>query len=394
MPSLNYVRSIEILLSNYVIGCLGLLLSRIKLMNADEARLILLITGSVSIPCMFFREVGQHTLHAVVWKPLAVALSVQVVLHILVVALCMIVRKQGRYMLLLRALISTAYPEFLYFGVPLVQTVIGQEMTFVAVQCAIATLLIVRPIHSFYIYFMASRNLIEFDPVSEALAVVNEKGEEEEDELEDGLDNGVGAVQPVEADVDEPLDTSAATPSPDTSDVGIDSREDTEESSAAPQKLWRVAITSIVNPRSICLLLGLIWSASEVQMPIFLNELTNDHEIALIAPGLFCTGVYIFFHPLIRGNPVEVTLYSLVHIVVLPLLAMLFAWAYKLDNMSASAVTLLHSVPCSVTTYHMSKQLRIMKSAPTYTVVWTNILSLAVSMLWVCILNETRVFAF
>ena len=390
MPSLHYVRSIEILLTNYVIGCLGLLLSRIKLMNAEEARLIMLIVGSVSVPCMIFREVGQHTLHAVVWKPLFVALSVQVVLHIIVVACCMCVRNKGRYMLLLKALMSTAYPEFLYFGVPVIQIVFGQDLTYVAMQCAIVSLIIVRPLHSFYLYFMASRNLIEFDEVSESSSteVVTAKKEEEEDELEDGLDHGVGVVDLVEEDAGEPPGETDTT-----SDVGLDSYEE-EEPKVAPQKLWRVGIMSFVTPRSICLLLGLIWSASEVKMPLFLDELTNDHEKALMAPGLFCVGVYIFFHPLIRGNPVEITIYCLVHIVVLPLLAMLFSWAYKLENRIAAAVTLLHSVPCSVITYHMAKQLRIMKSAPSYVVVWTNIVSIAVCMLWVCILNETRLFSF
>lgn len=399
--ALHYVRSIEILLTNYVIGCLGLLLSRLKIMTADEARLILLITGSVSIPCMIFREVGQHTLHEVVWRPFFVAISVQVVLHLVVFLLCLCAPAKKRWMLLLRTLLSTAYTEFLYFGGPFIQIVFGEDLTYVAVQCAIASLVIVRPLHSFYIYWLASRGFLKTE---ERHSKPPKNEEEEEDELEDGLDHGTGALHLVEESTEGEEGShsggSSSISAVEESTEGDEESHSKEPSSISPveanppAKLWRVIVMNIFTPRSICLFLGLLWSAIEVTMPVFLNNLTYEHEKALMSPGLFTIGVYIFHHRLIRGNGAETTICSLVHVVALPLLAMLFSWAYGLEARIAAAVTILHAMPCGVTTYHMSKQLNMMESSPTYVFVWTNIISVAVVMLWVCILNETQIFAF
>lgn len=395
--ALHYVRAIEILLTNYVIGCLGLLLSRIKIMTADEARLILLITGSVSIPCMIFREVGQHTLHEVVWRPLFVAISVQVVLHVVVFLLCFCAPARKRWMLLLRTLLGTAYTEFLYFGAPFIQIVFGEDLTYVAVQCAIASLVIVRPLHSFYIYWLASRGFLEADQRD---LIPRKNDEEEENELEDGLDHGIGAVHPVRGEEESHTEGSSSISSVKESSQGEEESLGEGSSSISPvednppAKLWRVIVTNIFTPRSLCLFLGLIWSAIEVTMPVFLDNLTHEHEKALMSPGLFTTGVYIFYHPLIRGPATEITICSLVRVVALPLLAMFFSWCYGLEARIAAAVTILHAMPCGVTTYHISKQLNIMNSSPTYVFAWTNIISVAVVMLWVCILNETHVFGF
>ncbi|OHT06774.1 Auxin Efflux Carrier family protein [Tritrichomonas foetus] len=398
MKSINYLTFFEIAFSNFTISAIGYLCGFLKMFTSHEVSLILSIVNNISVPLLIFREVGRNGLKPKTWAPLLVSFLVEIIMH-LILLIPLLFRKSGRRFQYLTSILSTTYFNGIYCGMTITQIVYGIDYSYIVVYCYIIHYIFVIPFHNILIY-LCSEAVPEPDsdeiPNQTGNLEHGEKGEEEEEVLEDVIDEGdvenhvvveipasssenSDSVEPV---YDDPNDESSAhageTP--------------TGKNPNARPPLWRVILFSFLTFQNVCLILGLIWAATGWTMPLFLDTFTNDHEKAVMSVGLFAIGAYMWDHPFLGGNVQEVSLYFILHSVGMPLLAILFCFLLDLDHKVSVIVTLVHAMPCGLLGYSLSLHYQLKLLSPTFTFFWNNLLALPIQMLWVVIINETHLF--
>ena len=436
MRSIHYLRFFEVAMSNFTISAIGYLCGFLKMFTTHEISLILSIVNNISIPLMIFKEVGNHDLKPKTWAPLLVSFLVQVSMHLLLCFTFLFHRSTSKSISYLKAIFSTVYFNGVYCATPIIQVVFGDQYTYVVIYCYIIHHLFIVPLHDFIIYFN-SEEATEFESEYGEDEVIpepdkknkskskkdnknkkkkkNEKSlNEDETELKDI--SGSEKEETSQIDIDVHVPNSSDDEEKNSNEVNIKLNENGTSSSAAintsqnqsemedsshtnltavkPHKIpfWKIFLKSYFNFSNICLILGIIWSATGWKMPLFLATFTNDHEKAVMSPGIFAIGAYMWEHPFIGGNPIEITIYFLIHSIVMPLLAVLFCFALNLDHTISIIILIVHFMPCGLIGYKMCLHYKMKLLSPTFTFFWNNLLALPVQMLWCTVINETHLF--
>lgn len=436
MRSIHYLRFFEVAMSNFTISAIGYLCGFLKMFTTHEISLILSIVNNISVPLMIFKEIGNHDLKPKTWAPLLVAFLVQVSLHLLLCLALVFHRSISKNISYIKAIFSTVYFNGIYCATPIVQVVFGDKYTYIVIYCYIIHHLFIVPLHNIIIYF-SSEEATEFESdygeveVSPPTAKKEEKKGKnkkskkkndksaDEDELNDISENDKEETSQIKMDIHVPNsseddeknsnsndeninlnDKGAASASLSingSSNINISEAEDSSHANLTPVKnlrppFWKILLRSYLNFSNICIILGIIWSATGLKMPLFLATFTNDHEKAVMSPGIFAIGAYMWDHPFIGGNPIEITIYFLIHSVAMPLLAILFCFALNLDHTVSIIIVLIHAMPCGLIGYKMCLHYKLKLLSPTFTFFWNNLLALPVQMLWCTVINETHLF--
>lgn len=433
MRSIHYLRFFEVAMSNFTISAIGYLCGFLKMFTTHEISLILSIVNNISIPLMIFKEVGNHDLKPKTWAPLLVSFLVQVSMHLLLCFSILFRRSSTKSISYLKAIFSTVYFNGVYCATPIVQVAFGEEYTYIVIYCYIIHHLFIVPLHNFIIYF-SSEEATEFESDYGEAEVIQEPAKEgkkkndkkkkrgknekslEENETELKDISGSEKEESSQINIDVHIPNSSEDDEKNSSEVNIKLKEnrtssdaiintsqnqsEIEDSSHAqltavkPHKLpfWKIFLRSYLNFSNICLILGIIWSATGWKMPLFLATFTNDHEKAVMSPGIFAIGAYMWEHPFIGGNPIEVTIYFLIHSIVMPLLSVLFCFALNLDHTISIIILIVHIMPCGLIGYKMCLHYKMKLLSPTFSFFWNNLLALPVQMLWCTVINETHLF--
>lgn len=426
MKTINYLTFFEIATSNFTISAIGYLCGFLKMFTSHEITLILSVVHNISVALMIFREIGQHDLKPKTWAPLLVSFLVQVALHFLLLFGFLIKRNEASILQYIRALFSTVYFNGIYCATTIVQTVFGLEYTYIVVYCYIIHNLFIGPVHNIIIY-MNSEDVDESDSSDsvETEKTIQAKKSQNGNKTEEAESGSLDDIHVNERDLDDtenemhhtaaPIDQSNS-PSDNsdhsnqqstdehhnqsTSQINLNSQhieiEDSSDSSKEKKKkatpLWRVLLFSFINPCNVAVILGIIWSATGWSMPIFLSTFTSDHEKAVMAPGLFAIGAYLWDHPFLGGNAIEITVFFLIHTIVMPLLAILFCFLLNLDHIVSIIIVITHIMPVGLIGYRMCLHYKMKLLSPSFTFFWTNLLALPIQMIWCAIINETHLF--
>lgn len=155
---------------------------------------------------------------------------------------------------------------------------------------------------------------------------------------------------------------------------------------------WTTIFWSLVTPINICFILGIIWSIIGIKMPKFLSQFVTDLEKAVVAGGLFASGVFLWSHPFFGCSPIEIPLTTLVHIVILPLIGFLFCWILKAGNVVTQIIIFCLAAPSALSSFAAAIYNNCTKSTITYTFFWTYLICLPVFLLWTVLFNQTKIF--
>ncbi|KAH0785483.1 Auxin Efflux Carrier family protein [Histomonas meleagridis] len=309
---------------------------------------------------MIFREIGKSKLSYESWVTFIISVLIEVTL-LLINTIYVFIRK-GPYKIFyfLRPLLSCCFFNGEYFGIPLVQYIFGDEYVHVAVYTYIVHSVIVHPIANILIYKYNN-------PVGTTSEESSSKNEEEEEPLEDGIDKG------------DPEDHI---------DIDLES-EDSEKSESEKDKnqrqpLWKAILFSFLTPQNVGIILGLIWSAIGWTMPTIIDTFTQDHQKALYAAGLFVSGGLLYEHPFLGFHAVETLPYILIKTIAVPLISVLWGLAFGRSKTERAIITMMYASPMGLDAFSLCyNKLKMKMDSPTFTFVWTNLVSIPVSLLWI-----------
>jgi predicted permease len=362
--SLDIVESIQILGCNLFSTCLGPILCYLKKLTEDETILVLGIVNSLAIPSMNFRQTAIYGLEVQTWLAFLLALLVQLSVHILALVVFAL-PIDDRYRHFFNIISTSTYSEIVHFALPVIQVLFAVDESYLAVQCLLVNLMIVRPVHRIIRYRI-------FPPSSP----VHDHADEEED-LDDGLPVSGNPITPLlgtttteDEPVQEPLvEEAAPAPAPTSSD--------------APP-LWRVVLWSIVTPSLIGFILGLIWSVLLIGMSLFLEHFSHTQEVTTLAPGLIIAGMYVFwFQSFTELVSVEIVVTVVLKLIVMPFLAMMWAVLLQLGRNTARILVLVHAATSAL----ISLEFAAVPGGSRACFVATTVLALPMTMAWIAFLN-------
>ena len=321
---------------------------------------------------------------------------------------------------------STSYINFIFFGYPIIQILFGDEYVYTAALQNLVIVFILSPLHTF---------------ISWNDRKIEHNEEEDEVELEDGIDKTtVGPIQRIQNDPEQPEQNDQSKQSENQTEEqnqqSSEQREneyedpytdsDTNETGSSPSdkivvtphldetsqhestlethetsksvknsrfssKFW-VVFFSVVTPNAVCSILGIIWSAINVEMPVFLNDFAYDLEKATMAAGLFTCGVFMWNHPFLGCNPIKLIISLACHFIVLPLISLFWSWLLNVDSKTGMINVLLHTMPTALIGYVMSCNSGHEMKTASFTFFYSILLFLPFLMLWVIVFNELDIF--
>ena len=286
----------------------------------------------------------------------------------------------------LQVLFSCAYTNFIFFGYPIVQLIFGSENVYILVMMNIVQCVFVVPFHTFLMY----------KPDDQAEGSRDDERHSEDAELEDIVDQG-RSITPVEPETNPDEEHHDETDSV----VHVDETEhhaEEEEVKPVEEKVnpvlsrSRTVLWAIVTPMNVCIVLGVVWSATTWDIPVFLDEFVNDFEKAVMGAGLLAIGMFMREHKFCGFNVPAVLLFLVIHFVANPLISALWAWVVGMDPLSAKICTFAHAMPVALMSYVMAFDCGYGMKLASFTFFYSNFIALGLLVAWIAVFNELGLF--
>ena len=389
---IDYLDAFQCMLALMVIIGLGYLCTGLKIFTADDALALCRALFMIPMPALFFRQVGLQKLNLDGWHSFLNELLVQATIHILLAIVCFAIPAKSKKLEYMKALFSSAYTNFIFFGTPITQVLFGDQYMHIPAMMNIVQFFFVIPWHTFLIWKWTKKEA----EAKDALKASDEKHDEEV--FEDGEDKGDGApIEPI-SDVEvEGEEQNQDDPEAEHEDSNSKSKK--QESKCAqccarcnkPTKFWAV-FWAIVCPSNVCTVLGIIWAATGWTMPMYVNSTAQYLEKAVMAAGLFSIGVFMWGEKFCGFNVPIVIVHMIIHFLVNPLISWFWCWVVGMDDKNAMLCVLSHAMPPAMTGYMMSVNCGYGMRTAAYTFFWSNMLCMAPLMLWFIVLNELKPF--
>lgn len=388
MVKIDYLEAIQVEVCVVVIVALGYLCGGIKMFTVNEAFSMRRTIFLIAVPGLIFREIAIHKLSLENWHPLFNGILVQITIHIIYVLIVFIFRLKDKKQAFISMLYSTSYVNFIFFGYPVVQILFGNQYLHIPAIQALVTHFFCIPIHTFLSF--NEREKSEDESIS---------GEDVDDITNATIDKANGLpIHPVDNEPAENNDTQNENGSIDevVTEENYEETEPIEEKSKEKfkdkhPKIWAV-LWSIITPVNVCAILGIIWSATGLKMPVFLDDFTNDLEKAALASGLFTCGIFMWEHPFFGCNIVKLLLALFVHFVIIPLISLLWNKICKVDSTTATVNVIVHSMPTALIIYAVTPHAGWNMKTASFSFFWSILLFLPLFTLWVIALNEIHIF--
>ncbi|OHT03338.1 Auxin Efflux Carrier family protein [Tritrichomonas foetus] len=418
---IDYLDAFQIGTCVLAIVGLGALCSHFKMFNYKEAFSIRRTIYLIAMPGLIFREIGIHKLNYHDWQPFFNGILVQLTSHILIGIISFIGPFKNKLRKFMSLIYSTSYINFVFFGYPVVRVLFGDEYVHIPTLHNLVTLVFFIPIHTF----------ISFHDNKQP----SESSQEMEDELEEGIEKVTGGpIQPVntqgtdensksensqdgensqknrqKGDIENQQNSENESNDEEFSEEPVKAEETYEDDISDPlsmsssengkhskksrfsPRFWAV-FWSIVTPCNICAILGIIWSAIDVKMPVFLNDFVYDLEKATLGAGLFTCGIFMYQHPFLGCSAVKLIITLACHFVILPLISLFWSWICKNDSKTSMINVIVHSMPTALIGYVMSLNTGHAMRTASFTFFYSILLSLPFLMLWVIVFNELDIF--
>ena len=419
MVAIDYLSSFEGLFATIVIVAVGVLCILLKQFTAKAISSIQRVVFLVPMAALLFREIGDSKLNGKTWTSFAHAAIVSVILHIITAIYSFITKKNKPFVQrFIETSMAYCESEFSFYSYMFASKVMTRDLMLHAAMAQFFQFLVAVPLHKILaLYYIPDcvEKLNEPEPEDQDNVALNpkEKHEDADEKSDDGHELENDPSNPPKEKINltgNPEAISNNTDS-DKEDDGQPSQGSEDESNAPskpppdvpeqpkeevkPKKPWtrlQYVANAICSQYNICALLGILWSAFNISMPTFLSTFVVDLETAVFSAGLFTVGAMIAFHP-IRGAPiVDVIVGCVIHLIVQPLLALAFASAFSLESNAAKYIVIANCSPTASYAVMCGNKIGLDKSVISYTHVWSTIFVLPFFMIWLAIINETKVF--
>jgi predicted permease len=152
-------------------------------------------------------------------------------------------------------------------------------------------------------------------------------------------------------------------------------------------------IVASVSSANVAIVLAIVWNLIGVEWPLALATVTKNLAKAFWSSTMFSVGVIAKSHPMTFGYWAQVCGFLIVHHLINPAIAMGWAFALRMDTVSARACVLLWAMPADWTGAWLADKRGSPRNAITATVLWSQILAVPLFFCWLAVLGETRLFA-
>lgn len=450
-----YLSIFQVVMAIYTVMGIGFVSAYLKMFGMDDASIVRKIDYLICLPGMFFRRIGLKRLNYHDWKPFIIEVLIQASIHIIFLIGVLFHSPSARPKKYLEMLFSNCYVNLIITGYPFVRAVYGDEFLYIPVFANIVTTFILVPLHTLLIY-----------PIPKEEHETEERYvEEEEDELEDGIEVGGGSVYNVseleklkkedsKLKVDDhgnpqlsstdskeimkenenklSKNTSEEEDSNEEEEINIqidshgnphkliskkskkdkkkkdkkkknddkekekddkkDTNEKDEKKKKAPNTWWKAFLWALCTPSNVCIILGIIWSATRLKMVIFLDSTSGYLEKAVMGAGLFAIGIFMWEHPFKECPWKFVSINLIFRFIIIPLIAALWSWVLKADKVVSQIMVFIHSMPSALIGYAMTLNAGFGMKTSSFTFYWTNILFLPALFLWCVVIREAGLF--
>lgn len=412
MVKMDYLEALQGEVCVFVIVALGYLCGGIKMFTLQEALAMKRTIFLIAVPGLVFREIAIHKLTLENWQPFFNGILVQVTIHIIYMLIALIGRFQSKIHAFLSMLYSTSYLNFIFFGYPIIQVLFGDDYVFISAMQSLVTHILCIPVHTFLgfdkIKFSDSDSISQDDEINE-MAVDRSNGlpihpvdhHAEHNDQSNDEDTSVEEITTNENKDEEETNHENEKDILISEQTEIRHNENDQEDSSSDNtkpkfkdkhpKVWAV-LWSVVTPVNVCAILGIIWSATGLNMPVFLNDFAFDLEKATLASGLFTCGVIMWNHPFFGCNLVKILLALFMHYVIIPLISLFWSKICKLDSTTATINVIMHSMPSALIAFGVTPFGGLVMKTASFSFFWSILLFLPMFTLWVIALNEIHIF--
>lgn len=374
---ISYTDAVQIILAVYLVAGLGYMCGGTKMFGVKEASAIRRIVYKIAMPALLFHQIGMRTLTLNDWHPFLNELLVQATVHLLFAAFSFALPFKDKRLTYLQSLFACTYTNFIFVGYPVIQVLFGEDQTYIPSMMNIVQFVFVVPLHTFLIYGTPTDTNSDAPHTSDHHSHCEEEGEME-------LEDKGHAITPVEGVADVTCEEEEEEDRESHTDEPQPQRETTSR--------WKTVMGNTITPMNVCIVLGIIWSATVWDFPLFLDTFLLDLEKAVMGAGMFSIGVLLWEHPFARFNIPVAVLYMVLHFVVIPLISALWAWVVGMDNRTARICTFAHAMPPGLIGYIMSVNCGYGMKTASFTFYWSSLLCIFVLMIWVAVFNTTGLF--
>ena len=156
--------------------------------------------------------------------------------------------------------------------------------------------------------------------------------------------------------------------------------------------LGQILLRVIKSPIIIGNILGFIWSATGLQLPIFLDKLLQFGNNVVTAVSLMMCGAFIAQNSLMACPWWEFTIAIIIRHFVMPAVVILYCWALNIDPSISRKCVILSSLCTASTAFLMSAETKIEPGIASTMVLWTVILMIPAVIMWFSIMDAAGLF--
>lgn len=428
-PTYNYLDSFQVSLTVIVIVAIGYFCGWRKTFTSVTAAYFRRTLYLICIPGLIFRQISIHSLTLSTWNPLFISLLVQATVHILVGLICLIFPFEKKGKMFMEIICATSFADFIYYSCPLMQFVYDADHQFIPIIQSLVHFFVQVPVYTVLSYYFQKVDKDDEDNLdalshsdslnSRPKQAFNEQlgnsFNEEEMELEGGIENGptkpINQIENIDNPEEEQNTKDDNNSNGDQEElIQLRPEHDNEESQEhantpqedngnneesenhdKPMSLGWSVFWNYVNPITICTVLGIIWSAVDIEN-IFVVETTKALQNAVFGAGLFVTGVIMYDYPFIKFKIGRVICYLVIHYIVIPFIAVLWNYVLKVDQTTAIISSLSFVVPVNLFGPAVASNTGYKMKSVSYTLFWSNIIFLPIFMAWIAFFKEVSVF--
>ncbi|KAK8885187.1 hypothetical protein M9Y10_044316 [Tritrichomonas musculus] len=453
----DYLDTFQVALSIVVIVAIGILCGWRRLFTSAQASEIRRALNLICIPGLIFRQTARSspTLHT--WQPFFNGLLVQLTIHIIYAIICFSFPFKNKSKRFMEISCATTSADFIYYSLSMTRFMYGEnDYEYIPSFLSLVHFFFLIPFYTILSYVFTKVDKASTDDEDavepayyqtqpDELSKSNDN-EEDEVELEEGIEAGPAApVNPINNDIvatsSQALETVSLDDNQTKSQLEIDDESheniyfDSKKSDSNNNSLESIddnksesndvdnenvnfqdeeqkeksdndnhanpdtislkwaAFSTLVNPVTVCAVLGVIWSATRLGMVTFLEETSNTLQKSVLGAGLFIIGLFMFYHPFIKFNIPRVILFISIHYIIIPFISIFWSYILKLDSTQAIVIALSHVAPLGIFGSVLAKNTGYKMKCVSYTFFWSNVMFLPIFMCWVFLLKEVTIFS-
>ena len=416
----DYLLSLQIFAAIYTMTATGYGCAAFKVFQNFDATAVHKILNYVCVPGLVFYEIAKQPFNFTLFKPLIISILTQVFLQVVLVIICLVFPFKSKFKQFINFSLSCSYSDFLFSGYCIANFLFDKQYVFIPIMLSVVQFFILLPIHRLIMFLVLGAPTSQIEEISQDEPKKNDNQVQENqpktvnsndgelDDIEshctkikvDGTDNiatltsktemkGISKTSSNYSKFKEEVDHELITDK--NNDPLTNNGDDTEVPKRCPWfyslinrfKIVNIKTTiffSLVTPINISFVFSIVWSAIGWTMPNFLDQFLLNLKKAVVSGGLFATGVLMWKHPFFGCNPFE-------------MIAALFCFLLKLDATMTKVIIFCMCSPSTILSYTEAIRNNLCDSIITYTFFWTNLLSIAVFMLWTVVFNQTTFFS-